>query len=123
MNSKSKLLGILTAGAIGIGSVFPSISYSDIIYYGNGVKNKETPAYIVMDEIKKSSKQYQNLPSQNDANYHKAVQKLEETIYSAIIKVAQENGYDVIVEKGEPEITNYVNASQKVIAEVKKAEK
>ena len=96
---------------------------ADTVYFGGEVKGKETPAYIVFDKIKTESKYHNQIPSKNDPNYDKILQKRNNSLTEAIKDVANKKGYDVVVEKNDPEIKGYVDISNLVISQLKENEK
>jgi Skp family chaperone for outer membrane proteins len=137
MNSKiDKLSKIVAAAAIAGGSMFASptrelpyinmsmpVAYADTVYYGGDVKNKKTPAYIEFDKVKVQSKYFKQIPAQNDPNYNKVIQKMYESVYNSVFAVAASDGYDVVVERGDPTIAGYKDISDLVVKQMKESEK
>ena len=101
----------------------PQYVAADTIYYGGSIKNKEKPAYIIYDKVKIESRYHQELPSKNDPDYDKILQKRNNSVKKAIKQVAKEEGYDVVVEKNDPEIKGYTDISALVIEQLKENEK
>ncbi len=112
------------AGKIGMGLAIAGMSlhsphaYADSVYYG-AIKGAKSPAYIVYKDVSAASK-YQ--PAKDSVDYAKQIAKRMENISSAIATVATAGKYDVVVEKGDPVIKDYVDINPNVIKSLKEIE-
>ena len=112
------------AGKIGMGlavagmSLYSPHAYADSVYFG-AVKGAKSPAYIVYKDVSAASK-YQ--PAKDSVDYAKQIAKRMENISSAIATVATAGKYDVVVEKADPVIKDYVDINPNVIKSLKEIE-
>ncbi|MBS3092884.1 hypothetical protein J4466_05705 [Candidatus Pacearchaeota archaeon] len=145
MNSKKSLTNILTASAVGIGSVFgiyPSVSFDDYrprIEFDNmgkaeavtryGVEKKDAkyanPAYIEYSKALTESKYYKELIKlkENDTRRDRVLSQLLTSVNKALAESAAKGGYDIVVDKGDKGSDKYTDITAKVIKKLQENEK
>lgn len=116
---KAVATGILVLGCV----LVAMDALADTVYYGGIVKGKENPADIVFDTVKVASKYHAKLPKPNDPKYYKILQKRNDSVAAAVKDVAGAKGYDVVVEKGDPQLKGSVDITKEVIKQLKENEK
>jgi len=115
------LTGIVLAG------VLPSWEASaETVYYNNipggKIKDAKKPAHVVFDEVKTASSIIVPEDTRNPS-YHSQLSKRNASVYGAISTVASRGGHDVVVERGDPVIKDYVNINEAVKKQIKESEK
>ena len=128
--TRRNFLSYIVGGAIAIsgvsGVISPLEAWADTIYYGKIEQSKkQNSAYIIHEDVKVKSKYYEKLSKMksNDPDYYSVLSQLELSINNAVVNVASSNGYNVVVEKDDPEIKDYTAITQKVIEKMEKNEK
>ena len=119
---RSKLMNIAGGIAIGLSGLYSMPSYADTVYYGE-VKTKTAPAYIVFDKVAQKSKYTAQIPAPNNPKYNEKIAERNLSVYTAIRETAVNSGYDVVVEKDDPPITNAKDINEQVIKKMQENEK
>ncbi|MBI2628670.1 hypothetical protein HYW74_01140 [Candidatus Pacearchaeota archaeon] len=147
MKSRKSLANILTASAVGIGSVFgiyPSVSFDEGSYrprvqFDNmqkaeavtryGVEKKDAkyanPAYIEYSKALTESKYYKELTKlkENDTRKDRVLSQLLTSVNKALVESAAKGGYDIVVDKGDKGSDKYTDITAKVIKKLQENEK
>ena len=137
--NKSKLLRIIGAGAIGIGSMFANYSeespylsigmptaYAATRY---GIEKKDAkyinPASIKYSDVMVESKYYKEFISlkENDTRKENVLAKLANSVDEALTETAGNGGYDIVVDKGDKGSESYGDITASVIKKLKEKEK
>ncbi len=121
-----KLRKYLTSAVLATAiALSPLEAIADTVYAGKIKKDDkyESPAYIVFDDIKTESKYHKRLPMPNHPDYMKVLQQRNDSIQKAIDDVAEEKGYDIVVEENDPKIKDYKNINKEVSEKLKENEK
>ncbi|MEK6875573.1 MAG: hypothetical protein AABX30_02725 [Nanoarchaeota archaeon] len=121
LEKRLKQGALVTGLLVGLSS---SVSDADTIYYGK-LKGAQRIAYVEFDEVKVESKYHKQLErlSETDPKYTVFVNKRYNSIVAAITEVAKEEKYDVVIEKGDPDVKNSTDIGELVMAKLEEIEK
>ena len=121
MSLKKRLVNLVLAGSFFLAS---GLSYADTIHYGN-IKGAKNPAYVELSSIEEQSKYQAKMKEvkEGSVDYESYRTKRNESVANSIGTLAKEKGYDVVVEKDDPKIDNYVEITDEVVTKMKELEK
>jgi Skp family chaperone for outer membrane proteins len=121
MSFKKGLVSLVLSSSFFLAS---GLSYAETVHYGS-IKGAKSPAYVELSSIEEQSKYQAKMKDvkEGSVDYESLRTKRNESVSTSIETFAKEKGYDVVVEKDDPKIDNYVEITPGVITKMKELEK